>query len=243
MFKTFRIENSLSIPLSAALVALLLVQTNALAITRTSKSALYVVEQQESNGNKRTICLSKTGIKVISRERVLTATAPDWNTIVISNKRSHQYCKVPIDKFDGCEWFEKLPINKLKLQEAEVSRKVAGQSVARFSETESEDPKSPKEKSAILVSTQLPITEQEKTVIAKLFGVKPLDGLPLSVKVTTADGGTDERLETLWCLGRPEPKSFFAIPRSFVVATSRANVESSSAKPFVRDRKNAPSSH
>lgn len=229
--------------LSAALVILLLLQVDAVAITRDTKTDLFVVEQQESNGNKRTICLSKTGIKVISRERVLTATAPDWNTIFISNKRSHQFYKVPIEKFDGCEWFEKLPIDKLKLQEADVSRKVAGQSVARFSETEGEDPKSPKEKSAILVSTQLPITDQEKTVIAKLFGVKPLDGLPLSVNVTTADGGTDKRLETLWCLGRSEPKSFFAIPRSFKVAASRSNVESSSAKLFVRDRKNATSSH
>lgn len=227
--------------LLAALVAVLLVQPTVISFTKNTNKDLYVVEQQESNGNKRTICLSKTGIKVISRERVLIATAPDWN-IVISNKRSHQFCKVPFEKFEGCDWFEKLPVQKLKLHATEVERKVAGQSVSHFSEAESEDPKHPSEKSSIMISTKLPTTQQTEVVIAKLFGVTPLNGLPLSVKVTTADGGTDERLATLWCLERPLPKSFFVVPRSFK-ADSRSKVESASAKLFVRDRKNAGGSH
>lgn len=242
MLKSFKTRGKSVTRLIVALTAALLAQPAAQSLTEKVCKDLYVVEQQESNGNKRTICLSPKGIKVISRERVLIASAPDWDTIVISNKRSHQFCKVPVEKFDGCGWFERLPVESLKLQKAEMARKVAGQSVSLFSENESKAPGTPQEKTSLLISTKIPTTEQIKAILAKLFGAERLNGLPLSVKVTTADGGSDERLQTLWCLERTLPKDFFSVPRSFKAQVSREVVESDSAKLFVRDRRNAPSS-
>jgi hypothetical protein len=214
------------------------VKTSDPSVAKTAKTPdLYVVEQTESNGNKRTICLSESGIKVIANERVLIATAPEWNNILISNRRSHRFCKVALKEFDGCDWFEKLPVHDLKQQSDKEDRPLAGQPVARYSEVDTKE-KGTVEKSAILVSTKLPVTDKTGAVLNKLFGTGHLSGLPLSVKVTTANGGIDERLATLWCLGRTLPKSFFTVPKTFKVETDRDKVESAS-QPYSRDKKRA----
>ena len=207
---------------------------------------VWIFKQVEDGFKKRTVCVSRDGIKFIQGQYVLLFKAPDWK-IVVLNKQRKLFFRIPKNEFKGTSWMGRIPLSVVK-QEGNEEETIAGFSVDQFEsgdQTSMSDSKKLVKKVFVQTTREIPIGNEKLSLIKQLFS-KDIDGLPLRISVVDDKEDEKEVLRTDWCLTKEIPGRFYSIPKGFTPAKSLEEIENLNGeeklrvqkyKPFSRKRK------
>ncbi len=78
----------------------------------------------------------------------------------------------------------------------------------------------------IWTTSQIPVTEKSLQLLAQIYGIDKLSGVPLKISLVKPNGAEVAILTTSWAMDRPNDSALFEIPSSYRVANSQKEVES-----------------
>lgn len=192
---------------------------------------VWIIKQIVDQDGKRTVCVSKNGIKFVQDEYVLFSKAPDWN-IVLLNKKLKNFYKTSLVGINGVSWIEKLP--------GPVEEKAGKSSVLAGLKTKLYKGYSAEKKLLVKISKDLPMDGEKLELVKSLYGAQAVDGLPLEVTVLNGDKDARKMLVTDWSMSKELPGSFYNIPRGYMAAKKMSEVQIPNSKGKERVRKYKP---
>jgi hypothetical protein len=78
----------------------------------------------------------------------------------------------------------------------------------------------------VLTTSQIPVTEKSLQLLAQIYGIDKLSGIPLKISLVKPNGEEVAMLTTSWTMDRANDAALFEIPSSYRVANSQKEVES-----------------
>ena len=193
---------------------------------------VWILKQILQNGEKRTVCVSKNGIKFVQNEYVLFTKAPDWK-ITLLNKKLRNYYKTSLVGINGVSWIDKVPGSVAKDKSSNLT--VVGLPASVFEST-----RESKDKVTVKATRGLPVSGEKLELVQNLYGIENIDGLPLEVSLVDDKNVSHSILVTDWCMSKDLPQSFYNIPRGYMAAKTMSEVQVPKSKSKKRVRKYRP---
>ncbi|MBZ0189475.1 MAG: hypothetical protein K8F91_24730 [Candidatus Obscuribacterales bacterium] len=201
---------------------------------------VFVLRQLQDKTGDHTLCISKTGLKLVCGQMALISTAPDWN-IVVFNRQTRTYFKAPADQLRVPDWITKIPPGPLSEAGDDKSPRIAGLKTNHYKlSANSTGP------SDLWTSRAIPLEPNTRRLLRRLYGNPNLNSVPLLITGSSLNGKSIDYLSTQWCQKRGLSDTFYRTPKSYKQVSeldmvahpdSKSTEAISKIKPFARETK------